>query len=1181
MKTHQKIKLCIALCFAVCVANAQFLHNVNYNTTLGPLKQDGHEGKTVKEGNFFYTVGHKEVPGQGTDLLIQKTENDGSLTWQKTYSNTGNTFDYGVDVAIDGSGNVWVLGALQTTTAGYDMLLLKYNSAGDLQWTHQYHSAGTQNDVPAALVLDGSSNAYFTGAVNYQSGTDDALVRSVNSSGSLRWTDVYDYDGHEDGGIAIELSGTSVNCFMITTGDGAQRELTKREYNATTGLLANGYRTSLGKTMEIHGMVTHSGNHLVCGAIENLTSGLDFAVYKFSPTLGTVWSYTYDEAQDDDHAYALALNATGDVFAAGAATATDGHKILVVNKINGSNGAELKHFEEDVPKVFPTEGLALAVDATHVYTTGSLVDDGTSHLLVEVFDHDLDREWFNELEVTDNSRYGTGIFAMDEWKMVLTGATDNGVAKSLFIQEIELTFRDTTLFDADTTLPEYIDNQLIVSFDPDYCQTSTFDNLDKRFGYLKDYITTAGLDTLDEYFDDSVAWDSVLVFKVFRQIKSTDTLSVARNGDTLEVPPFWATLLLQFDTDINDTAYVNVLDTSCESLVVSVSINPVFDFFGDPDDPEYTSGKQHALKSSTWGNADINMSAAWDYGYGAHSSSKVKVGIYDGGFDWTHPDFSRLGKSDDLVDNVMGFGYDFYNDRSTRKFPVKNNHATKVAGIVAAWRDNGTGIAGVAGGNSWHAGCLLYDMGLKGTKSGERFKANLSDINHALMMGGFSPPVGFGLDVMNHSWGDFKGRVKPKHLNNFIRLVDFAQAQGVTMVWATTPQDNGDDYYPVDLVEKRFGIEVGASDNNSLKILLSGWGGDGVHLVAPGSQNMVYTTFSTTQSTDYGSDVGTSFAAPLVTGVATLMQDFSSASSGEGGNYQSLVLAPEDIKHLMEMNADASKIPSGHEAKYGAGLLNAETSMAALEHPEYRLVHYEKEWPKSDLVAETQNFLDIKTRFDWAYGPLKDNTWYRADHFRFEETEPAPSLPGYELVAMWPRHSASTLWWSRLEVGSGSTLDKMYVQPGRFCSGDEGVQMVGGNLRFKIGGHVIRVEGLWWDQDKYTNEQDKYTFPKSKGDSYISAYTAYFKKLVSAEDMAEGQVKIYPNPTRAQVVIEWPAEQGMVSVKLVDLAGKLIFQEAVSQTGRHTLDMSYVAPGMYMVILESGTQTHHQKVLKE
>jgi subtilisin family serine protease len=188
------------------------------------------------------------------------------------------------------------------------------------------------------------------------------------------------------------------------------------------------------------------------------------------------------------------------------------------------------------------------------------------------------------------------------------------------------------------------------------------------------------------------------------------------------------------------------------------------------------------------------------------------------------------------------------------------DHGTHVAGIVAAGRDNGVGINGVA-----PPGTRL--MILRTVPNGdERDKDVANAIRYA---------ADNGAHVINMSFG--KGYSPQKAAVD--EAVRYAESKGVLLVHAAG--NEGEDLntsrnFPtprfLDGSEARTWIEVGASSwegPERLAASFSNYGKGRVDVFAPGSQIL-----STVPGGGYERNSGTSMAAPVVSGVAALLMSY-------------------------------------------------------------------------------------------------------------------------------------------------------------------------------------------------------------------------------------------------------------------------------------------------------------------
>lgn len=102
-----------------------------------------------------------------------KYNSAGTQQWLAQYYPSNTTYYEGTCVEVDASGNVYVGGYYGSTLSG-QILLLKYNSAGTLQWDRTYNGGGNVGvgDLINDMTIDGSGNIYMTGMAKGMTRTD-------------------------------------------------------------------------------------------------------------------------------------------------------------------------------------------------------------------------------------------------------------------------------------------------------------------------------------------------------------------------------------------------------------------------------------------------------------------------------------------------------------------------------------------------------------------------------------------------------------------------------------------------------------------------------------------------------------------------------------------------------------------------------------------------------------------------------------------------------------------------------------------------------------------------------------------------------------------------------------------------------------------------------------------------
>lgn len=254
----------------------------------------------------------------------------------------------------------------------------------------------------------------------------------------------------------------------------------------------------------------------------------------------------------------------------------------------------------------------------------------------------------------------------------------------------------------------------------------------------------------------------------------------------------------------------------------------------------------------------------------AHATGKgVKVAVFDSGIDATNPELApndKLGLDRAALTLQAGGA------------PVlaKDNHGTEVAGVIAAARD-GHGIVGVA-----------YDAQLVSiyTSFSSQWQTEVVNAFHYAV----------GVDVLNNSWGFnhlqqtgtnwafYDNANDPLFAPEFAALRDLAangrQGLGTVVVQAAgNSYDYGDDTNLHNFQNSRYIVTVGAVDSGGGSSHFSTTGAS-ILVAAPGGAG--YSDYESILTTDRtgaagaGSDNhafvdGTSFAAPVVSGVVALM----------------------------------------------------------------------------------------------------------------------------------------------------------------------------------------------------------------------------------------------------------------------------------------------------------------------
>lgn len=289
----------------------------------------------------------------------------------------------------------------------------------------------------------------------------------------------------------------------------------------------------------------------------------------------------------------------------------------------------------------------------------------------------------------------------------------------------------------------------------------------------------------------------------------------------------------------------NVLDTIDELMkredVLYAGPDYILEIASSTTTPnDYDSTTQWAIES-------LQLPEAWNY---VHNSSVV-VGVIDSWIDGDHPDLEDNIYFNKCIDYIDGYttatrlATDVYTDKG---------HGTKVAGIIGAIGNNEIGVTGVC----WNVSLVslrTFNESGQGKASDVAYAINYAQSN--------------GIYILNLSarwysdWDGYDPALESVIESYSGLVVCCAGNEGID-------NDGDNPAYPACYDFSNL-ITVGALNSDLSRRETSNYGLNSVDIYALGTN--IYTT---TNDGRYGSDSGTSFSAPFVTGVAALLLSINS-----------------------------------------------------------------------------------------------------------------------------------------------------------------------------------------------------------------------------------------------------------------------------------------------------------------
>ncbi len=250
-----------------------------------------------------------------SDAYIRKYDANLDHAWTRQF---GANVEWGFGVATDGNGNAYLVGRTsgaipgQVSAGDDDAYVRKYDPAGNELWTRQF---GTEfADDAAEAGTDSAGNVYVSGFVGgtltgqTSSGSSDAYVRKYDSNGNVVWTKQFGSSG-SDNGLGVAATGTNlayvvgwtdgtfpgqtsaggVDAFVAKVGILTPAQMTQNLINAVNALpvspgTKNSLKAPLNNTIQFLTDGNPNSDAAACG---QLTAFINSVADKFSQALLT------------------------------------------------------------------------------------------------------------------------------------------------------------------------------------------------------------------------------------------------------------------------------------------------------------------------------------------------------------------------------------------------------------------------------------------------------------------------------------------------------------------------------------------------------------------------------------------------------------------------------------------------------------------------------------------------------------------------------------------------------------------------------------------------------------------------------------------------------------------------------------------------------------------------------
>ncbi len=288
-----------------------------WNKTWGGSDDDSGRGIAVDDSENALVAGFTRNYGAGkNDVLLLKYNSIGNLLWYTTWGGSAN--DYGMGIAVDGSGNAFITGSTRSYGAGnYDVILLKYDSTGNLLWNRVW--GGSSDDWGYDIAIDDSGNTLITGRTqSFGSGGRDVFLLKYDSDGNLLWYTTWGGSAGDMGtGIVVDDLGNAFIAGRTESFGAGSWDVFLLKFDTDGNKLWDKLWGGIFYENAYEIVLDDSGNAFISGFTESFGVGQeDVLLLKYDSAGNLLWNRTWG-GSSDDRGYGIVLDDSGNLFITG------------------------------------------------------------------------------------------------------------------------------------------------------------------------------------------------------------------------------------------------------------------------------------------------------------------------------------------------------------------------------------------------------------------------------------------------------------------------------------------------------------------------------------------------------------------------------------------------------------------------------------------------------------------------------------------------------------------------------------------------------------------------------------------------------------------------------------------------------------------------------------------------
>lgn len=335
-----------------------------------------------------YVCGYSSETASAADIVLVKYGQAGDILWNAHFNGYGNSIDQPYAFYLDKYGNSYITGFTSDTNLQIKIVTLKYNSSGSLLWNKTYEpSSSYRQGIGYGIVTDAAGNVYTAGSITKQNGKFDIVLLKYSPQGILTDSVIYTQGIlSSQSPVSVCLDAQETNIVVMGSVEllGEQAKILTVKFNAGLEPVWQKILTGTygGGDFPVQMIRSNDNKLIVCGAVNNNTTGLDYCVYRLDTNSAMLTQYSFNGSGNNrDIPYAVMEDAANNIYVTGSSRNADtlGSEDIVTLKLSQTGLLQWSRSYNGIGTGIDY-GTAIAADISGNIYVGGATDKGNNHV---------------------------------------------------------------------------------------------------------------------------------------------------------------------------------------------------------------------------------------------------------------------------------------------------------------------------------------------------------------------------------------------------------------------------------------------------------------------------------------------------------------------------------------------------------------------------------------------------------------------------------------------------------------------------------------------------------------------------------------------------------------------------------------------------------------------------------